>query len=201
MLIACCCTLLSCGDDPTLPAASPTPASPDEAGAEKRPRSRWRTKTLNKEFRTTSPSGSVRIARRYVDVPVLLPSLPAGTKLVGRKPLSVTRVAGVWDASLRLDLPGMDSLQIIWGRAGFDGCGGDDAIAVRVAGHPGLIDIDRVTKRTFVGQLIWPADKETLEGTYGLYLQGPVNPRADLLRLAKSMTPRQQARSPEPTGC
>lgn len=72
-------------------------------------------------------------------------------------------------------------LIIDFGRAGFDGCGGDGAAEVEINGVEGLM---LAKDRYPWGQIIWPAQPGDSQATYGIYgsLRGP-----ELLELARSM--------------
>jgi hypothetical protein len=151
-----------------------------------------------KQPRVASLRQAVRIAGRHVAVPVNLPSpLPRGARLDGRRPLYLADSQGERSADLFLAVPDRGTMLIQWGSAGFDGCGGDTAKPVRIGGDRGLILIHRY-KRLINAQIIWPARKGSIEGTYGISGQFR---RGRIVALAESMSPARPPRAGGLEGC
>ena len=136
---------------------------------------------------------ALAIMRRNLDIPVALPPLPKGSRLPPRKGLTAHFSGAKKSYRLHLLVGRRRHLYIDYGVAVFDGCGGDQARPVNVGIERGLL---LGSHRTPWSQLIWPANKRTLRGTYGL--AGSFTGK-ELLKLARSMQTRLEAQ-PSPHG-
>lgn len=117
----------------------------------------------------------------HVEVPVGVPAdLPAGTRAFEKVYLS--NRDGVRRAQLSLRLPGKRaSLTILYGAAGFDGCGPLHPRNVDVGGEPGVVS---ASGQGVYSTVVWPAQLPDTTGTYAL--SGPFSPR-EAVRLASTM--------------
>jgi hypothetical protein len=119
-----------------------------------------------------------------VNVPITLPPrVPRGTRLDSRHPVRFYGSAGRQTGILHLVVGRKKHLYVQYGQATFDGCGGDRAEVVTVAGDPGLLDVSPIATWS---QLIWPAVPGNPQGRYGL--AGSFS-GVELLALAESMEP------------
>ena len=109
----------------------------------------------------------------------------------------VNSYGGRGTARIRLTFGGEGILILDYGASGFDGCGGDDAEVVSIAGKRGLIATAGTRRRPW-SQVVWPVRPGHLAGTYGL--SGSVT-RATALRLARSMQVAIDAREGPDPGC
>ncbi|MEA2433241.1 MAG: hypothetical protein QOG54_698 [Actinomycetota bacterium] len=145
--------------------------------------------------RFASIDDALRFISRKVDVPVGLPPLPDNAKLQSDNPVIVSRTRGVTTGYLYLTIGPRRPLILSYGVSGFDGCGGDDAREVDVNGQLGLLATSPGHRWS---SIIWPANRETLEGRYGL--SGGIGPdRA--LAWARAMDRAVTAPDRPATGC
>ncbi len=117
-----------------------------------------------------------------LDIAVALPEqLPEEIRLAPRRPVTVTTRDGLRSGRLELRFAKNGILTFDFGRASFDGCGGDGAEQVDINGEAGLMLAKDEYPWT---QIIWPAEPGDAEATYGIYgsLQA-----AEMLELARSM--------------
>ncbi len=134
---------------------------------------------------------ALRQVRRVVDVRVVFPS-------VLRRSVNVHKVymdPGRGSAQLSLRSDGGDIIILTYGVAEFDGCGGDRAEEVTIGRADGLL-------LTSVGakwiQVIWPATKDWMRGTYGV--AGSLSQR-EALALARLMSHEAAPTARRPSGC
>lgn len=141
---------------------------------------------------------AVAFLETKVDVPVVLPKpLPKDTRL---SPGGVYRIGfngrHGWTLSLEFGVEGTILLQ--YGLAVFDGCGGDSARPVDIAGRPGLINFGRHGAVPYA-DVIWPVAEGTAEGRYGVSANLP---KERVIGMAISMErSRVEASREDPLGC
>jgi hypothetical protein len=132
-----------------------------------------------------SVSDALAVVREHVEVPVAIPSgLPAGVT-------ALDPVVHRGTAQLTLAVPGEGfRLVILYGRAGFDGCGPLHPSKVTVNGGPAVLDELEVEGQEPRATLVWPATTKHLVGRFGLYGRFSGN---RLLEFASSMTSARAA--------
>lgn len=129
-----------------------------------------------------------------LDMPVALPNnLPDNIRL-NRRPVSVERDGQVASGRLELRFATKGILIFDFGKAGFDGCGGDDAVEVDINGTTGLM---LAKDRYPWTQIIWPAKPGDRQATYGIYGSLPGD---KMLELARAMDVSLQ-KPGAPAGC
>src|SRR5205807_6460533 len=117
----------------------------------------------------TSIRAAVAFIQAHVHVPVKVPSpLPPKLRLATRHPVYLGTGEGeIPKAQLDLARGARKHLIIEYGTAVFDGCGGDEARAVRVAGGPAMLNSSHEPSGPW-SEVIWPATPHHLLGRYGL---------------------------------
>ncbi len=148
--------------------------------------------------RFASIEEAVAFLETKVDVPVVLPkALPKGTRLTA-DPVYRVGFNGLYGWSLSLAFGVQGSILLSYGLAIFDGCGGDSAKPVDIAGRAGLIN-DGHHGAVPYADVIWPVADGTAEGRYGV---SATLPRERVIAMAVSMErSRVEASREEPLGC
>jgi hypothetical protein len=173
---------LGCGERPDSPAAAASdPVAP-----------RADTSVGGGDGDGTSIEEALAFVAGRVSVPVVLPSVPEASRLVG-EPL-VSHGQG----QIALRLPEGEILVIGYGRVGFDGCGPLHPRPVDVNGHPGVLETHMSRGRPS-SAVVWPATIDHLAGAYSV--SGQFGARR-ILAFARAMDrARTRARPGTPRGC
>lgn len=152
---------------------------------------RERLATPDPDYR--SIAHAVRVIQRRFNFPVLIPGGLEGWRLGPRHAIHFSRDL------VQLDLrKGRKKILIVlFGRVGFDGCGGDNARPVMIDGKPGLVNPS--SGGHVWSEVIWPATPKHPEGRYGL--TGTFGAKA-IVKLARTMERAVAAMSTkQPRGC
>jgi hypothetical protein len=144
-------------------------------------RRRWRLAIPDPRYETIARALAAIDAR--LDIPIVLPSGLEDWRL-GPRP-AIYFHAG----SAQLDIRrGPRKILIVqFGRAGFDGCGGDSAVPVTIGRQPGMANESKGadgSDRYVWSSVIWPATRKNLMGRYGL--SGTFTKKA-IVEMARSM--------------
>lgn len=139
---------------------------------------------------------AVAYLAKRLKVDVALPrELPSGIHLAQGQSVTVDRDGNIESGRLALRYGKKGHLILDYGRAIFDGCGGDGAQVVDVNGVAGLLLAKDQYPWT---QIIWPAEPGDREATYGIY--GSLRAGA-MLEMARSMQLTVEDGAEKTEGC
>ena len=141
-------------------------------------------------------SDAITSLQQHISDPIVLPDVPTGGLHRFKLYLSGDAVEGGID----LTIAPKRRLNIQYGVATFDGCGGDSAKVTHILGNRALYSSMRYEGQVW-SQLIWPVARGDIVGSYGL--SGPFSV-ARLTTWAEEMERlhRQQIRArPDHPGC
>ena len=139
------------------------------------------------------PAVALAKARRFVDVPVALPSNLRGVQALRQVPHGVT-ASGVRYAQLTLYMPNDALVTIQFGHAGFDGCAFPNLRSADVTGMPALTTF----RKPLTAAVIWPAGDATRGGVYGV---SGLASRKTVLDFARAMNLSAMMPTEPSSGC